>query len=162
MNSKPDENGLSSAHKLFSCPINTNIRSVRPQPKPSIIEIAIDPETHKRLPPLKPGDIVRVRTDKEKTWNKKESVIAPTDHPPSYSVLKKGNLIIRNCCHLIPTNEKFIVRHDYENIIEPSETTSWKTVVPPRTDIPSSIVVPSVRTKSGRITRKPKRNLEEC
>ena len=90
MNSKPDENGLSAPHKLFSCPINTSIRSVRPQPKPSIMEIAIDPETQKRLPTLKPGDIVKVRTDEEKTWNKKESVIAPTDRPPSYNVLKKG------------------------------------------------------------------------
>ena len=53
---------------------------------------------------------------------------------------EKGNLIIRNLHQLIPIKEKFIVKHNYENIIEPSETTSWKTVVPPRTDTPSNIL----------------------
>ena len=49
--------------------------------------------------------------------------------------MKKCNLIIRNCCHLIPTSEKLSDKHDYENIIEPNETTSQKTVILPRTDI---------------------------
>ena len=39
--------------------------------------------------------------------------------------------------------------------METNETTSQKTV------IPSNIVVPSVRTKSGRIIREPKRYWEE-
>ena len=80
-----------------------------------------------------------------------------------YNVLnEKGNLIIRKDCHLIPTNEKFIVKHDYNNIIEPSETTSGKTVVQARTDISSNITAPPVRTKSGGIIRKSKRYLEGC
>ena len=80
-----------------------------------------------------------------------------------YNVLnEKGNLIIRNRRHLIPTNEKFVVKNHYESIRKPSETTSRKTVVPPRTDIPSNTVPPSVRTKSMRIIRKPNRYLEEC
>ena len=77
------------------------------------------------------------------------------------STNEKGNLIIRNRRHLIPANEKFIVKHDYENIIEPSETTSRKSVVPPRTDISSNTVASSVRTMSGSIIRKSKRYLEE-
>ena len=112
---------------------------------------------------LKPRDTVRIGTEEEKTWDKKGSVITPNNPPRSYNVLnKKGNLIIRNCRNLIPTNEKSIVKHDYDNIIEPSETTSRQTVVQARTDLPSSITAPPVRTKSGRIIRKPKRYLEEC
>ena len=50
--------------------------------------------------------------------------------PHSYSILNDtSNLIIRNHHHLIPTNEKFIVKHNHDNIIEPSETTSQKTIV---------------------------------
>ena len=54
----------------------------------------------------KPGDSVRIRTDEEKSWDKKRSVIASNDRPCSYNVLnEKGNLIIRNHCHFIPTND---------------------------------------------------------
>ena len=35
-----------------------------------------------------------------------------------------GNLIIRNRRHLIPTNEKFNDKHNYQNITEPNEATS--------------------------------------
>ena len=113
---------------------------------PKYFEPETEPETQNRLPTLKPADAVRIRTNEEKTWDKKESIIARNDRPRSCNVLNKnGNLIIRNRGHLIPKNEKFIVKHDYENIIEPSETTSRKTVVPPRTDIPSNVAAPSVR-----------------
>ena len=119
-------------------------------------------ETQNRLQILKPGDTVRIRTDEDKIWDKKGSVIACNNRPRSYNVLnEKGNLIIKNRLHLIQINEKCIVKHDYENIIEPSETTQ-KNVVPPRTDIPSNIAALLVRTKSGRIIRKLKRYLEEC
>ena len=159
MNSQPDENGISPAHKLFNRPIRTNLSSI----KPSNTKTAIDPETQNCLSTLKPGDTIRIRTSEEKTWDKKGSVVAPNNRPHSYNVLnEKGKLIIRNHCHLIETNEKFIVKHDYDNITEPSKTTSRKTVVQARTDIPSNITTPPVRTKSGRIIRKPKRYLEEC
>ena len=40
-------------------------------------------------------------------WNKKGWFIAPNDQPCLYIVLnEKGNLIIRNHWHLIPTTEK--------------------------------------------------------
>ena len=85
------------------------------------------------------------------------------DRPHSYNVLnERGNLLIRNRRYLIPTNEKFIAKHDYDSIIEPNETTSQKTLVQTKTDIPSNITTPPVRTKSGRISKKPKRYLEEC
>ena len=71
MNSQPEENGLSSAHKVFNRPIRINLPSIKAQPKP-ITKAAIEPETQNRLSTLKPGDTVRIRTDKEKTWDKKE------------------------------------------------------------------------------------------
>ena len=154
---------LSPAHKLFKSPIRTNVPSAKPQPKPSTTKAAIEPKTQNRLSILKPGDTVRIRTDEEKTWDRKGSLITPKDRPRSYNVLnEKGNLIIRNRRHLIPTNERFIVKHGYDNIIGPSETTSQKTVVQARTDIPSNITAPPIKRKSGRIIRKPKRYLEEC
>ena len=153
LNSQPDKNGLSRAHKLFNRPIRTNLPSAKPQPKPSPTNTAIETETQNRLSTLKPGDAVRIITE-AKTQDKNGSVIAPNDRPSSYNVLNgKGNLITRNRHHLIPTNEKVIVRLNYDNITEPNETTSQKNVVPARTDIPSNITTPPVRTKSGRIKK---------
>ena len=40
LNSQPDENGFSPAHKLFNRPIHTNLPSAKPQPKPSATNIA--------------------------------------------------------------------------------------------------------------------------
>ena len=95
--------------------------------------------------------------------DKKGSAFAPNDRPRSYNVLnEKGNLRIRNRRHLFPTNEKFIVKHDYNNIMEPHEATSRKTVVQARTEVPSSITTPPVRTKFRSIIRKPRGYLEEC
>ena len=163
LNSQPDENGLSPAHKLFNRPIRTSLPSAKPQPKPSTTNTAIEPETQNHLSILKPGDTIRIKTDKEKTWDKKGSVIATNDCCCSYNILnEKGNLIITNHHHLIPTNEKFIVKHNYDNIIEPSKTTSQKFFVQTKTNIPSNITTPLVRTKSRHIIKKPKRYLEEC
>ena len=120
LSSQPDENGLSPAHTLLNRPIRANLPSVKPQPEPSTTKTAIEPETQNCLSTLKSGD-ARIRTDEEKTWDKKESVVAPNDRPRSYNVLnEKRNLIIRNHCHLIPTNGKFIVKYNYDNIIQPS------------------------------------------
>ena len=163
LNSQSDKNGFSLAHKLFNRPIRINLPSAKPQPKPSTTTTAIEPETQNRLSTLKPGDTVRIRTGKEKTWHKKGSAIAPNDRPRLYNTLnEKGNLIIRNRRHLIPRNEKFIVKQGYDNVIEPSETTSQKTFVQTKTDIPLNIITPPVRTKSGRIIKNSKRYLEEC
>ena len=128
LNFQSDGNGLSSAHKLFNRAIRTNLPSINPQPKPFTTKTAIEPETQNRLSTLKPRDTIRIRTDEEKTWDKKGSVTSPNDRPGSYNVLnEKGNLIIRKRYHLIPTNGKFIVKQDYDNITEPNKTTSRKT-----------------------------------
>ena len=105
MNFQPDETGLSPTHKLFNRQSRTNLPSGKPQPKPSTTNTAIEPETLNRLSTLKPGDTVRIGTNGEKTRNRKGSVTAPNNRPSSYNVLNdKGNLIIRNHRHLIPTN----------------------------------------------------------
>ena len=77
MNSQPDENGLSPAHKLLNRPIRTNLPSSKPQPKPSTTNTAIEPETQNRLSTLKRGDTVRIRTDEEKNWDKKTISYCP-------------------------------------------------------------------------------------
>ena len=129
---------------LFKRPICANVFSVKPEPNPSTTKTEIEPQTQDWITTLKPAGTVRKRTDEEKTWDKKGSAITRNYHSCLYIVFKEnGNLMI-NRCHLIPTNEKFIFKHDYEYIIEPSETASRKTVVPPKTDIPSNIVTPLV------------------
>ena len=86
----------------------------------------------------------------------------PNERLLSYNVLNKmGNLIIKNLRHLIATNEKFTVKYDYENMIEPSEITSQKTDVPTTTGITSNIVASSVRATSGRIIKNPKGEMEK-
>ena len=79
LNSQPDENGLSPAHKLFNHSIYTNLPSAKPPAKPSTTNTVIEPETQNHLSTLKPVDTVRIRTGKEKTWDKKGSIIAPND-----------------------------------------------------------------------------------
>ena len=44
LNTQPDENRLSTAHKLFNHPIRTNLPSAKPQSKPSTTNTAIEPE----------------------------------------------------------------------------------------------------------------------
>ena len=117
------------------------------EPKPSTTETAIEPETQNRLPTLKRGETVRIRTGELKIWDKKGSVIARNDRPRLYNVLNKNdNLIFRNRHHSIPITKKLFVKHNYENILKPSKTISQKTITPPRTDTPSNILAPSVRT----------------
>ena len=125
MNSQPGKNGLSSVYKSFNCLFHANVPSVKPKHKPSTTKTAFESVIQNRLPTLKPGDTTKIKIDKENIWDKKGSVIARNYCPHSYKVLnKKSNLIIRSRLHLIPTTEKFIVKHDYKNIIEPSKTTS--------------------------------------
>ena len=56
--------------------------------------------------------------------------------------------LARNCRHLIPTTEKFNIKHDYDNAIPVSqhEKSTFKNVY---------------RTKSGPIVRKTKRYIDE-
>lgn len=77
---------------------------------------------------------------------------------------KTDNLIVRNGCYLILSNDKFDMKKDYENIIPhvPTAIPLPELMVPLKTDIPSKIVAPSVKSKSGRVIKKPKEHLERC
>ena len=97
---------ISPALKLFHRLNHSKELCVKLQTKPYTTETVIEPETANQLPNLKHGDIIRIKTDKEKTWNKKGSLIAPNDRPRSYNALKeKCKLIIRRRLHLVLTNE---------------------------------------------------------
>ena len=134
-------------------PICTNLPSAKPQPKPFTTNTAIEPETQNHLSTLKPGDAIRIKTNKEKTWDKKGSVIAPNDRCCSCNILnKQGNLIIRNHHHLSPTNEKFIVKHNYDNT-EPRKTTSQKIFVQTKTNIPSNITTQWIEQNQDTLLR---------
>lgn len=76
---------------------------------------------------------------------------------------KTDNLIVRNGCYLILSNDKFYMKQDYENIIPhvPTAIPLPKLVAPLKTDIPSK-VAPSVKSKSRRVIKKPKEHLERC
>ena len=55
------------------------------------------------------------------------------NRPRSFDVLNEnGNVMIRNCRHLIPTNEKFTEQFSYDNIIPPT-TKSPESIAPPQT-----------------------------
>ena len=116
--------------------------------KPSTTNTTIEPEIQNSLSTLKPGDTVRIKTDGEKNWDRKGSVIAPNNRPRSYVVNDKGNLIIRNRCQLILITKKFIVKHDYDNIIGPSESTSKSPFYKQALKYSQILPLPPVRTKS--------------
>ena len=57
----------------------------------------------KDLPPLKPGDHVRVRLDNEKSWSKEGTVVQPHDALRSYIVeTSDGGTYHHNRKHLLP------------------------------------------------------------
>ena len=86
-NSQPDKNGLSPTHKLFSCPICTNVPSTKPQP--NLLPKQQLMRNQNWVLTLRHGYTVRVRSDKEKTWDKKGSVIALDDCAHLCNVLDK-------------------------------------------------------------------------
>ena len=101
LNSQPDENWLSPAHKLFNHPISTNQLSIKLQPKPSIT----------KTPEL---SII------EKTWDKKRSVIAPDNHSCSFNVLKltKSYNVVKLLCKQKLTYLQILLHHQLEQNLD--------------------------------------------
>ena len=56
----------------------------------------------KQLSQLKPGDNIRIRTDKESKWSEPAEVVSQAG-PRSYIVRRGGTTYRRNRCHLKPT-----------------------------------------------------------
>ena len=78
LNSQPDENDLSPAHKLFNHLIRTNLPSVKPQAKPGTIKTAIELETQNRLSTLKPGDKNQQRRSHRRKLGIRSTTLART------------------------------------------------------------------------------------
>ena len=67
---------------------------------------------------------MRIRTDREKSWEQKGIVVKKREEPPSYNVLNsKGNIVRRNRRHIMPMKEPFQVSINYDEIV-PSSTPS--------------------------------------
>ena len=46
--------------------------------------------------------------------------------PQSYNILdERGNVLARNCHHLIPTTERFNIKHDYDTAIPISNISAY-------------------------------------
>ena len=104
---------------------------------------------------------MQIRTDKKTLWDKKRIVVCQNNRPQSFDILNNwGNLLTRNSHHLIPTTEKFNIKHDYNNAIPVSNTSTHSNLMtdnqhekPTLEDV--------YRTKSGRIVKKPKQYIDE-
>ena len=114
-----------------------------------------------KLPEIAPGTTVRIWTDEQNLWDKKNIVVSQNNHPWSYNILnERGNILARNHCHLIPTAEKFSIKHDSDNSIPVSNTSTH-----PNLMIDNQHEKPTLkdvyRTKSGHIVKKPKWYIDE-
>ena len=73
---------------------------------------------------------------------------------------ERRNTLTRNRRHLLPTTEKFNIKHDYDNAKPVSNTSTH-----PNLMIDNQQEKPALediyRTKSGRIVKKPKRYIGE-
>ena len=82
-NSQPNENGISPAQKLFNRQLRTNLPSVKPLlPQNSFVTETPRPQktTHSLLN-ISQGNIVRIRTDEQNLWDKKDIVIKQNNQP---------------------------------------------------------------------------------
>ena len=118
----------------------------------------------------------RIHADEQNLWNKKGIVIKQNNWPESYHVLNEnGNVMIRNCRHLILTNQKFNEKFSYDNMTPPN-TKSPESIAPlqtanspkPVTSLttinPSKPITPNKTkvTQSGCVSKKPNRYIEQC
>ena len=107
-----------------------------------------------KLPEIAPGTTLRIRTDEQNLWNKKGTVVSANNRPQSYNFPnERRNILARHHRHLIPTNEKFNIKHDYNNAIPASNTSTHLSLM-----IDNQHEKPTLddvyRTKFGRIVRR--------
>ena len=121
--SQTDHSGTSPAEKLFG----HNLRTILPLLIPSNQSVVtekhnITQNLRRKLPEIAPGTTVRIRTDEQNLWDKKDIVLSQNNRPRPYDILnEKGNTVARNRRHLIPTTEKFNIKHDYDNFFHTSK-----------------------------------------
>ena len=104
---------------------------------------------------------MRIRTDKQNLWDKKGIVVSQNNRPRSYHILNEGRkILVRNSRQLIPTTEKFNIKHDYNNAIQVSNIfTHPSLMIDNQHDKPTLVNV--YGPKSGRRVKKPKRYIDE-
>ena len=117
------------------------------------------------LPPLTPGNTVRVRTSEQANWSEQGEIVDMVN-PRSYVVkTTKGSVYRRNRCHLLKTDS-----NDVEGPKVPPDTPSNLVVnplpsTPPPTNSNDNISTPpnvgQNITRLGRVIHKPKRLIEE-
>ena len=104
---------------------------------------------------------MRIRTDEQNLWDKKGIVVSQNNRPQSYGILnERGNILARNCRHLIPTTEKFNIKHDDDNSMPVSNTSTHRNLMTDNQHEKPTLEDVHI-TKSGYIVKKPKRYIDE-
>ena len=126
LNSQSDQNGISRAEKLFGRKLRTTL--------PSLIQFTQSTTTEKHtvtqnlkrnLPEFAPGTTVRIRIDEQNPWNRNGIVVSQNNRPRSSNILnERGSILARSRRPLIPTSEKVNIKHDYDNVIPASNTST--------------------------------------
>ena len=151
LTSQPDQQETSPAEKLFGHKLRTMLPSLIPFTQSTTTEKhTITYNLKLNLPEIAPGTTVWIRTDEQNLWDKKGIVWVKI-----IVLNERGNILARNRRHLIPTTEKFNIKHDYGNSIPVSNTSTH-----PNLMIDNQHEKPKLedvyRTNSGRIVKKPK------
>ena len=173
-NTSFEDIGLSPAQLLMS----RRTRTMLPTHKRLLIPLSVNPEsvvkvlksrqdktqgyydkTAKDLPPLEPGDRVRIRPGRDKQWRQAEVL------PRSYVVRdQQGTVFRRNRRQIIATPQD----QPMQLYSKPPPLTSMSSVSPPIKAEPSVIskgrtTQPNITTtRSGRVIRKPERLIDTC
>ena len=102
-----------------------------------------------------------IQTDEENFWDRKGIVVNQNNRPRLFDILnEKGNILARNRYYLIPTTEKFTIKHDYDNAIPVSNASTYPDLMidNQREKLTFEDVY---RKKSERIFKKPKLYIDE-
>ena len=105
-------------------------------------------------------EVYKIRADKRNLWDRK-GIASQNNCPRLYDILNEtGNILAINLCHLIPTTKKCNVKHNFDNAIPVSNTSTH-----PNLMIDNHHEKPTLkdvyRTKSRRIVKKPKQYIDE-
>ena len=104
---------------------------------------------------------MRIRTDEQNLWDKKGIAVSQNNRPRSYGILnERGNILARNCRHLIPTTEKFNIKHDDDNSIPVSNTSTHPNLMTDNQHEKPTLEDVHM-AKSGYIVKKPKQYIDE-
>ena len=123
LNATPLKDGFSPAESMFNRRVRTLLPSMKECSKPSSLpkQSRGSHEQYDRgvvdLKPISPQTTARIYSKEKKNWGRKGKVVSKSSQPRSYNVLNENdNVIRRNRCDLIPTNEKYEPQIDYDAI----------------------------------------------